>query len=154
MSQSLIISGHVFCGYPWHNPGVSLNLIISGHGFCGYPWLSSSDRGPFLFGCQGRTDTSTRIFGALYTICKPIKHNPGVSLPPIFSSHRFCSYLWLSRLEGGPFPLASREGLTLVLGFLEQYILYPRPISHNPGLSQSLIISGHGFCDCFHDSSR
>ena len=66
-----------------HNPGVSLPLIISGHGFCGHPWLSRSETGPFVFGCQVRTDTSTRILGAIYTVPKPIRYNPGVSLPLI-----------------------------------------------------------------------
>ena len=33
--------------------------------------------------------------------------------------------LWHSRSEGGPFSLATREELTLVLGFWELYILYP-----------------------------
>ena len=47
VSLNLIISGHGFCWSPWHNPGVSLILIISGHGFCGYPWLSRSEGGPF-----------------------------------------------------------------------------------------------------------
>ena len=79
----------------------------------------------FLFGCQGRTDTSTRILGAIYTVPKPIRHNPGVSLPLIISGRGFCGHLWISRSEGGPFSLAAREGLTLVLGFLELYTLYP-----------------------------
>ena len=84
-----------------HNPGVSLPLIISGHGFCGHPWLSRSEGGPFCFGFKGRTDTSTRILGAIYTVPKPIRHNPGVSLPLIISGHGFCGHPWLSRSEGG-----------------------------------------------------
>ena len=31
-----------------------------------------------------------------------------------------------SRSEGGPFSLAAREELTLVLGFWEPYIMFPR----------------------------
>ena len=54
-----------------------------------------------------------------------LPHNPGVSLPLIISGHGFCGYLWLSRSEVGPFSLAAREELTLVLGFWELYILYP-----------------------------
>ena len=39
-----------------------------------------------------RTDTSTRILGAIYTVPKPIRHNHGVS-----QSHYFRSWiLWLS----------------------------------------------------------
>ena len=79
----------------------------------------------FLCSCQGRTDTSTRNLGAIYTVLRPIRHNPGVSLPLIISGHRFCGNPWLSSSEGGPFSLAAREGLTLVLGFWELYILYP-----------------------------
>ena len=75
--------------------------------------------------CQGRTDTSTRILGALYTVSKPIRHNPGVSLPLIISGYGFCGYPWLSRSEGGPFSSAAREELTLLLAFWELYILYP-----------------------------
>ena len=41
--------------------------------------LSVSGRS-FLFGCQERTDTSTRILGAIHTVPKAISHNPGVSL--------------------------------------------------------------------------
>ena len=103
-------------------------------------------RRSFLFGCKGRTDTSTRILGAIHTVPKPIRHNPGVSLNLIISGHGFCGYPWhnpgvplnviisghgyceypwLSRSEGGPFSLAAREGLTLVLGLGEPYILYP-----------------------------
>ena len=66
--------------------------------------------------CQGRTNTSTRNLGAIYTVPKPIRHNPDVSLPLIISGHGFCGHPWLSRSEGGPFSLAAREGLTLVLG--------------------------------------
>ena len=29
-----------------HNPAVSQTLIISSHGFCKYPWLSRSEGGP------------------------------------------------------------------------------------------------------------
>ena len=105
-----------------HNSGVSLPLIISGHGFCGHPWLSRSEGGPFSLSCQGRTYTSTRILGAIYTVPRPIRHNPHVSLPLIISGHGFCGHPWLSRSEGGPFSLAAREGLTLVLGFWELYI--------------------------------
>ena len=79
----------------------------------------------FLFGYQGRTDTSTRNLGAIYKIPKPKRYNPGVSLPLIISGHGFCGHPWLSRSEGGPLSLAAREGLTLVLGFWELYILYP-----------------------------
>ena len=78
----------------------------------------------FLFGCQGRTDTSTRDLGAIYTVHRPIRHNPGVSLPLIISSHGFCSHPWLSRSEVGPFSLAAREGLKLLLGFWELYIYW------------------------------
>ena len=56
---------------------------------------------------------------------KPIKHNPGVSLLLIISGHGFCGCPWLSRSEGGPFSLAAREELKLILGFWELYILYP-----------------------------
>ena len=73
----------------------------------------------------GKTDTSTRILGAIYTVHRPIRHNPGVSLPLIISGHGFCGHPWLSRSEGGPFSLAARKGLTLILGFWELYILYP-----------------------------
>ena len=72
-----------------------------------------------------KTDTSTRILGAIYTVLRPIRHNPGVSLPLIISGRGFCGHPWLSRSEGGPFSLAARKGLTLVLGFWELYILYP-----------------------------
>ena len=53
----------------------------------------------------------------IYTVPKAIRHNPDVSLPLIISGHGFCVHPCLSRSEGGPFSLASREGLTLVLGF-------------------------------------
>ena len=71
----------------------------------------------FLFGCQGRTDTSTRILRAIYNVLRPIRHNPGVSLPLIISGHGSCGHPWLSRSEGGHFSFSAREGLTLVLGF-------------------------------------
>ena len=100
----------------------------------------------FVFGCQGRTDTSTRILRAIYNVHRPIRHNPGVSLPLIISDHGFCGHPWLSRSEGGPFSLASREGLTLVLGFLEVLYTVPRRIMYNPGVTLPLNISGHGFC--------
>ena len=45
-----------------------------------------------------------------------------MSLPLIISGHGFCGHPWLSSLEGGPFSLAAREGLTLVLRFWELYI--------------------------------
>ena len=48
-----------------------------------------------------------------------------MSLPLIISGNGFCGNPWLSRSEGGPFSLAAREELTLVLGFSELYILYP-----------------------------
>ena len=76
----------------------------------------------FLFDCQGRTDTSTRILGAIYTVLRPIRHNPGVSLPLIISGHGFCGHPWLFRSEGGSLSLAAREELTLVLEFWELYI--------------------------------
>ena len=71
----------------------------------------------FRFGCQGRTDTSTRLLGVIYTVCRPIRYNPGVSLPLIISGHGFCGHQWPSRSEKGPFSFSAREGLTLVLGF-------------------------------------
>ena len=79
----------------------------------------------FLFGCQGRTDISTRSLGTIYTLLRPIRHNPGVSLLLIISGHGFCGHPWLSRSKGSHFALAVRGGLTLVLGFWELYILYP-----------------------------
>ena len=78
---------------------------------------SLGQREVFLFSFQGRTDTSTRILRAIYNVLRPIRYNPGVSLPLIISGHGFCGHPWLSRSEGGPFSLAAREGLTLVLGF-------------------------------------
>ena len=78
-----------------HNPGVSLPLIISGHGFCGHPWLSRSERGPFLFSSQERTDAHTRISRAIYTVPKPIRHNPDVSLPVYFRSWNLWSSMAL-----------------------------------------------------------
>ena len=72
-----------------------------------------------------RTDTSTRILRPIYTVSRPIRHNPGVSLPLNISGHGFCGYPWLSSSEEGPFSLAAREGLTLVPGIWELYILYP-----------------------------
>ena len=73
----------------------------------------------------GKNDTSTRNLGAIYTVHRSIRHNPGVSLPVIISGNGFCGHPWLSRSEGGPFSLASMEGLSLVIGFWEIYILYP-----------------------------
>ena len=55
-----------------------------------------------LFSSQERTDAHTRILGAIYTVLRPIRHNPGVSLPLIISGHGFCGHPWLSRSEGGP----------------------------------------------------
>ena len=104
---------------------MSLPLIISGHGFCGHPWLSRSEVGPFSLAVREGL-TLVLGFWELYILYqKPIRHNPGVSLPLIISGHGFCGHPWLSRLDGGPFSLAAREGLTLVLGFWELYILYP-----------------------------
>ena len=74
-----------------------------------------------LIGFHERTDTCTR----LYTVPTPIGHNPGLSLPLIISRHRFYGYPQLSRSEIGPFSLAAREELTLLLEFWELYILYP-----------------------------
>ena len=71
----------------------------------------------FLFGCQGRTDISNRILGAIYTVTKPIRHNPGLSPNQIISDYLFCGYPWLSKSEGGPFSLTCRDEVTLVLGF-------------------------------------
>ena len=65
------------------------------------------------------------ILGPIHTVPKPIRHNPGVSLNLIILGDGFCGYPWLSRSEGGPFSLAAREELTLVLGFCALYILYP-----------------------------
>ena len=86
---------------------------------------SLGQREVLLFSLHGRTDTSTRILRDIYTVLRPIRYNPGVSLPLNISGHGFCGHPWLSRSEGGPFSLAAREGLTLVLGFWELYILYP-----------------------------
>ena len=61
----------------------------------------------------------------MYTVPKAIRHKPGVSLPLIISGHGFCGHPWLSRSEEGPFSLDAKEELTLVLGILELYILYP-----------------------------
>ena len=85
---------------------------------------SLDQREIFLFSNQERTDTHTRILEDIHTVPKPIRHNPDLSLPLIISGHGFCGHPWLSRSEGGPFSLAAREGLTLVLGFWELYILY------------------------------
>ena len=97
-------------------------LIISGHGFCGHP-SSLGQREVLSLWLPGKTDTITRILGTIYTVPRKIRHNPGVSLPLIISGHGFCGHPWLSRSEGGPFSLAAREGLTLVLGFWKLYIL-------------------------------
>ena len=35
-----------------HNRGVSQTLIISSHGFCEYPWLSRSEGGHFTLGAK------------------------------------------------------------------------------------------------------
>ena len=127
-----------------HNPGVSLPLIISGHGFCGHPWLSRSEGGPFSL-AEGRTDTSTRILGAIYTVHRPIRHNPGVSLPLIISGHGICGHPWLSRSEGGTFLFGCQGRTDTSTRILGAIYTVPRPIRHNPGVSLPLIISGHGF---------
>ena len=44
-------------------------------------------------------------------------HNPYVTLYLIIPGHTFYVNSWLSRSEGGPFSLAAREKLILVLGF-------------------------------------
>ena len=62
---------------------------------------------------------------AIYTVPKPIRHNPDLSLPLNISGHGFCGHPWLSRSEGDFFSLAARKGLTLILGFRKLYILYP-----------------------------
>ena len=85
---------------------------------------SLGQREVFSLCCQERTDSHTWILGAIYTVPKPIRHNPDVSLPLIISGHGFCGHPWLSRSQGGPFSLAAWEGLILVLGFWEPYILY------------------------------
>ena len=82
----------------------------------------------------------------LINILHNIRHNPGVSLPLIISGLGISGYSWVSRSDGAPFSLVVWEGLTLVLGFLEPYILYPSQIWHNPGVSLPLVISGHGYC--------
>ena len=104
---------------------MSLPLIISGHGFCGHPWLSSLEGGPFSLAAREGLTLVLGFLGVIYTVPKPIRHNPGVSLPLIISGHGFCGYSWISRPNGSPFSLVAREGLTLVLGFWELYILYP-----------------------------
>ena len=96
---------------------MSLPLIIS-HG---YPWLSRSEGGPFSLATR---EGLTLVLG-FWKHISVLRHNPGVSLPLIISGHGFCGHPWLSRSERGPFSLAAREGLTLVLGFWELYILYP-----------------------------
>ena len=88
------------------------------HGVPGY-------RKVLFFGCQARTDTSTSILEAIYTVPKPIWHNPSVSLSVMISVYGFHGYPWFSRSEAGPFSLAARQELTLVLGFWELHILYP-----------------------------
>ena len=108
-----------------HNPGVSLPPIISGHGFCGHPWLSRSEGGTFSLAVREGLTLVLGFWELYIYVPRPIRHNPGVSLPLIISGHGFCGHPWLSRSEGGPFSLATREGLTLVLGFRELYILYP-----------------------------
>ena len=75
----------------------------------------------FLIGCYERTYNCTR----LYTVPKPKGHNPGLSLSLIISGHRLYGYPQLSRSEIGPFSLAARQELTLLLEFWELYILYP-----------------------------
>ena len=79
----------------------------------------------FLFSSQERIDAHTRKLGAIYTVHRAIRYNPDRSLPLIISGYGFCGHPWLSRSEGGLFSLVMREGLTLVLGFWELYILYP-----------------------------
>ena len=96
-----------------HNTGLSLSLIISANGFYGYPWLFMSKGRSFLFCYQARTDTRTRTS----TVPKPIVHNPNVSLSLNIPGHTFYVNSWLSRSEEGPFSLAAREKLILVLGF-------------------------------------
>ena len=54
------------------------------------------------------TDISTRILGAIYTVPRPIRHNPGVSLPLIISGHRICCHQWLSRSDRAHFSLIAR----------------------------------------------
>ena len=76
----------------------------------------------FLFSSQERTDAHARILEAIYTVPKPIRHNPDVSLPLFISGHGFCGHPWLFRSEGGNFSFSAREGLTLVLGIWKLYI--------------------------------
>ena len=104
---------------------MSLPLIISGHGFCGHPWFSKSEGGPFSLASREGLTLVLEFLGVIYTVPKPIRHNPGVSLPLIISGYGYCGHPWYSRSEGCPFSSAAREGLTLVLGFWELYILYP-----------------------------
>ena len=95
---------------------MSLPQIISGYGFCGHPWLSRTEGGSFSLPVR---EGLTLVVGSweLYTVLRPIRHNPGVSLPLIISGHGFCGHPWLSRLELGPFSFAARKEVTLVLGF-------------------------------------
>ena len=86
--------------------------------------LSVSGRS-FLFGCQERTDISTRILGAIHTVPKAVSHNPGVSLNLIISGHGFCGFPRHFRSEGGNCTFPAKEELTLVLGFWEPYLLFP-----------------------------
>ena len=66
-------------------------------------------------------DTSFRIFGAIYTVLKPTRHSPGVSLLLIISGHGFCGF---SRSDGGPLSSTVTEEITLLLAFWELYIPY------------------------------
>ena len=85
-----------------------------------------SEGGPFSLAAR---EGLTLVLGFwelyIYTVLRPIGHNPGVSLPLIISDHGFCGHPWLSRSEEGHFSLAARKGLTFLLGFWELYILYP-----------------------------
>ena len=66
------------------------------HGALGYrEVLSLADREKLIL--------VRRILGSIYNVSKPIRHNPGVSLPLIISGQGFCGSPWLSRLKGGPF---------------------------------------------------
>ena len=69
-------------------------------------------------------DTSFRIFGAIYTVLKPTRHSPGVSLLLNISGHGFCGCPLLSRADRGPFSSAAMEELTVLIAFWELYILY------------------------------
>ena len=69
-------------------------------------------------------DTSFRIFGAIYTVLKPTRHSPGVSLLLIISGHGFCGCPLLSRSDGGPLSSTVTEEITLLLAFWELYIPY------------------------------